>query len=252
MHFDMLCQNCSSLDRIFSSSDINRMNIPKVPETLISPAGQSCTSTTAVPAHTISDNNCQLANIIVSGSSGPSNNQHNFKLSNQVCCALANVQSIQTKSHQVKDYIIDHDVDIFFITETWVPDNLRDAMILSAATPPGFAYLSFSRLNRRGGGIAVFHKKCLKINLLKELHSGACEAVELAFKLGSNQLNAEIVYRAPSLSFPLFLDLMRDILVVWLLPPSDVYYVLVILTSTWTMSMAIKQNHSKACLKNLE
>ena len=85
-------------------------------------------------------------------------------------------------------------------------------MILSAATPPGFAYLSFSRLNRRGGGIVVFHKKCLKINLLKELHSGACEAVELTFKLGSNQLNAVIVYRAPSFSFPLFLDLMRDII----------------------------------------
>ena len=123
----------------------------------------------------------------------------------------ANFQSIQTKSHQDKDYITDRDIDIFFITETWVHDNLRDALILSAATPSGFAYLSFPRLNRRGGGIAVFHKKCLKINLLKEHHSDACEAVELAVKLGSNQLNAVIVSRAPSLSFPLFLDLMRDI-----------------------------------------
>ena len=99
-----------------------------------------------------------------------------------------NFQSIQTKSHQVKDYIIDHDIDISFITETWVHDNLRDALILSVAKPPGFAYLSFPRLNRRGGGIAVFHKKCLKINLLMEHHSDACETVELVVKLGSNHL----------------------------------------------------------------
>ena len=124
---------------------------------LISLAGQSC-STTAVPAYTIPNNNCQVVNIILSGSSGHSNNQPNFKLSNQVCCALANFQSIETKSHQIKDYIIDHDIDIFFITETWVHGNLRDALILSAATPPGFAYLSFPRLNRRGGGIAVSTK----------------------------------------------------------------------------------------------
>ena len=90
-------------------------------------------------------------------------------------------------------------------------DNLRDSLILSAATPPGYAYLNFPRHNRRGGGIAVFHNKCLKINLLKEHHSDAREAIELAVKLGSNQLNVVIVYRAPSLSFRLFLDLMRDI-----------------------------------------
>ena len=155
--------------------------------------------------------NCQHANTILSGFSGLSNDQCNLKLSNKVCCALVNFQSIQTKSHQVKDYIIDHDIDIFFITETWVHDNLRDALILSAATPPGFTYLSFPRLNRRGGGIAVFHWKCLKINLLMEHHSDACEAVELVVKLGSNHLNVVIVYRAPSLSFPLFLNLMRDI-----------------------------------------
>ena len=155
--------------------------------------------------------NCQHANTILSGFSGLSNDQCNLKLSNQVCCALVNFQSIQTKSHLVNDYIIDHDIGIFFITETWVHDNLRDALILSAATPPGFAYLSFPRLNRRGGGIAVFHKKCLKINLLMEHHSDACEAVELVVKLGSNHLNVVIVYRAPSLSFPLLLNLMRDI-----------------------------------------
>ena len=44
-----------------------------------------------------------------------------------------------------------------------------------------------------------------------EHHSDACEAVELVVKLGSNHLNVVIVYRAPSLSFPLFLNLMRDI-----------------------------------------
>ena len=186
------------------------MTIPKVPETSIFPAGQSCNAT-AVPAYTIPNYNCQHVNTIVSGFSGHSNDQPNSKLLNHVCCALVNFQSIQTKSHQVKDYITDHDIDIFFITETWVHDNLRDSLILSAATPPGYAYLSFPRLNRRGGGIAVFHKKCLKINLLKEHHSDACEAIELAVKLGSNQLNVVIVYRAPSLSFRLFLDLMRDI-----------------------------------------
>ena len=206
----MLFQNGSSLDGIFSSSDINQMTIPKVLETSIFPTGQSCKAT-AVPAYTIPNYNCQHVNTIVSGFSGHSKDQPNSKLLNHVCCALVNFQSIQTKSHQVKDYIIDHDIDIFFITETWVYDNLRDSLILSAATPPGYAYLSFPRLNRRGGGIAVFHNKCLKINLLKEHHSDACEAIELAVKLGSNQLNVVIVYRAPSLSFRLFLDLMRDI-----------------------------------------
>ena len=76
---------------------------------------------------------------ILSGFSVISHDQCNLKLSNQVCCALANFKSIQTKSHQVKNYISDHDIDIFFIIESWVQDNLRDDLILSAATPPGFA-----------------------------------------------------------------------------------------------------------------
>ena len=88
---------------------------------------------------------------------------------------------IQTKYHcQVKDHIIDHDIHIFFITETWVHDDLWDALFLSATTPPGFACLRFPHLNQRGSGIGVFHKKSLKINLLKGHHSDACEAVELA------------------------------------------------------------------------
>ena len=44
-----------------------------------------------------------------------------------------------------------------------------------------------------------------------EHHSDACDTVELVVKLGSNHLNVVVVYRAPSLSFPLFLNLMRDI-----------------------------------------
>ena len=145
------------------------MIIPRVSGTFIFPTGQSCHAT-AVPACTIPiNNNCQLANAIMPGFLVHLNDQLNSKLSNQVCCILANFQSIQTKSLQVKDYIIDHDIDILFINWTWVHDNLRDALIVSAATPFWFCKPQFSLSKSKRMWNCCVSQKSLKIDLLKNI-----------------------------------------------------------------------------------
>ena len=55
------------------------------------------------------------------------------------------------------DFILENDLDILSITETWLKSD--DSFSVSNIIPPGFSILSCPRLCKRGGGVAVVIKK---------------------------------------------------------------------------------------------
>ena len=59
------------------------------------------------------------------------------------------------------DFILEHDLDILSITETWLKSD--DSFSVSNVTPPGFSILSCPRLCKHVGGVAVVIKNSLKI-----------------------------------------------------------------------------------------
>ena len=69
---------------------------------------------------------------------------------------LINCQSLRGKSDSVQEHIIENQLGLCFLCETWIKSNESDALILQSATPTGYTILSKPRAkDKRGGGVAV-------------------------------------------------------------------------------------------------
>ena len=75
---------------------------------------------------------------------------------------LINARSINTKSFFIKDFVVDHDLDILAITETWTqPDLFEQNLIINCLCPTGYLFRHVSR-ETRGGGVAFLYKQSYK------------------------------------------------------------------------------------------
>ena len=108
---------------------------------------------------------------------------------------LWNAHSIRNKSAELCDYITDHDVDIMFLTETWL--NSEDDVVIGECTPPGYTFLNVPRLSQnRGGGIGVLFKTHLKLRL-KQADPLNSTFEHAHVTNSSSSVNFIIVYRPP-------------------------------------------------------
>ena len=82
----------------------------------------------------------------------------------QLSACLWNIQSLRNKSLQLCDYIIEHDIDVMILTESWIRDD--EHVIIGESTPPGYSFLNTPRpTGTRGGGIAVLFKTQLQLRV---------------------------------------------------------------------------------------
>lgn len=116
---------------------------------------------------------------------------------------LWNAQSICNKTNLTCDQILEKNVDIAFISETWLRDG--DSVVLGEICPPGFSVLSVPRnTDSRGGGIAAIHRSNLKLQNISETLP---EASSFEFALFCTaQVNFLVIYRPPSASYTTFLE----------------------------------------------
>lgn len=107
---------------------------------------------------------------------------------------LFNTQSLTNKSCLIHSHILDRNIDIMCLTETWhQPEGF---LALNEACPPGYQYLEKARLSGRGGGLAVLHRSDLKLTPLSlpELSTFEC----LAFRCKPPiTMTILLIYRPP-------------------------------------------------------
>jgi hypothetical protein len=60
---------------------------------------------------------------------------------------------------QIKDYVVEKDIDILALTETWLKDNVNSDFVIRDVCPSGY------RSGRSGGG--VIYKSALKLERCK-------------------------------------------------------------------------------------
>ncbi len=65
-------------------------------------------------------------------------------------CVL-NARSVRNKTHILCDYIVDNDLDIFAITESWLSDSNKHKKTIGELSLPGYDLFHVPRPNRRGG-----------------------------------------------------------------------------------------------------
>ncbi|XDV17969.1 hypothetical protein PO909_023757 [Leuciscus waleckii] len=74
-----------------------------------------------------------------------------------VRAALLNARSVTNKTFVLNDFISTRELDIFFLTETWIKPG--DNSAFSELLPPGYSFLNTPRVTSRGGGLATVYNQ---------------------------------------------------------------------------------------------
>ena len=131
---------------------------------------------------------------------------------------LLNARSLRSNYNIICDYVLEHDIDIICLTETWLTPN--DDIITQAIIPQGYIIEHIPRSTRRGGGVGVLFKNTLRLESAKMWHAESFECVEVEL-FGSSVASAVrlfVLYRPPSSGrlskpFALFLQELGDLII---------------------------------------
>ena len=83
-----------------------------------------------------------------------------------------NARSIRNKNLIIKDYVIDYDVEITAITDTWVRDN-GDNLITRELCTTGYKFVHKPRISGSGSGVGFLYKDNICIDHIMD-HSNSC------------------------------------------------------------------------------
>lgn len=121
---------------------------------------------------------------------------------------LFNTQSLSNKSCLIHSHILDRNIDIMCLTETW--HQPEGYFTLNEACPPGYQYLEKARHSGRGGGLAVLHRSDLKLTPLSLPTLSTFEC--LAFRCKPPfTMTILIIYRPPKQN-PAFISEINEFL----------------------------------------
>ena len=108
---------------------------------------------------------------------------------------LLNARSINNKTENVTEFILEHELDILCITETWLQPE--DKFTASNVTPSGYSIVSNPRLIRRGGGVAAIIKSDLSCKRLTNICFSTFEALLVKISSSSKSFAIGTIYRSP-------------------------------------------------------
>ena len=113
--------------------------------------------------------------------------------------ATVNTCSIRNKTDDFINHVIESDYDACFITETWLQDhNTIDNAIQSTLNTETHNFISCPRTSTtRGGGIGIFYKKNLKINIIQQHIYSTFEMCLCNIQAKASNFLVMCVYRPP-------------------------------------------------------
>ena len=91
-------------------------------------------------------------------------NQSSFNSYSNLKIFYTNIRSVLNKVDILENYLYMKDIDLFFLTETWLTPKVNDAVIC----PRNYNIVRNDRISR-GGGVAVLTKIPLKVLVLKKI-----------------------------------------------------------------------------------
>ena len=124
-----------------------------------------------------------------------------------VSFCMINTRSIRNKTSEFNDFVIDNDLDIVGVCETWLhPD---DDAVIAALNPGGHRFCHTPRLHKRGGGVALLYRSNLDVQVVpSSLNISTFEMTEISIVHNSLSMDVCVIYRPPSASSSLkqFID----------------------------------------------
>ena len=110
---------------------------------------------------------------------------------------LINTQSVRNKIELVKDFILEHDIDICALTETWL--SKFDELVVQQLQPDGYKLLHVDCMDRSGGRVAVLCRGSTHLVLSSEAKFTSFESINIKLKIHQTFTNLVVIYRPPSL-----------------------------------------------------
>ena len=110
---------------------------------------------------------------------------------------LLNARSIRNKAELIKDYVLEQNIDICAITETWL--SVNDTITTGDITPDGYQFLHVDRPERVGGGVAILCKKSVKPMAKKSPTFKSFELLITELCFHENHYLLVVVYRPPKI-----------------------------------------------------
>lgn len=118
--------------------------------------------------------------------------QYSRYLNSGLSIVHLNIQSLKPKLDILQVELQPYDVVI--LTETWLSDNVKtDDLLLPNFQPP----FRCDRINRIGGGVAIYVKEGLNVNLRPELSKIGLEALWVELKYNDRKCLVGGIYRPP-------------------------------------------------------
>ena len=81
-------------------------------------------------------------------------------------CILINSRSLKNKLNELTLLLLSETYDILFFVETWLNDTVSDGILCTSTV---YNVFRCDRLEKSGGGVAIFYKKALKINIIENI-----------------------------------------------------------------------------------
>ena len=119
-----------------------------------------------------------------------------FKPCKAIDFCLFNARSIKNKAAEISEFVVDNNVDILALTETWLSPGDVDNIIINEITPIGYAFRHVPRRNR-GGGVALLFKKSLSLKMKPTKRYSSFELIDTTMKFSATLLRIIVVYRPP-------------------------------------------------------
>ena len=113
--------------------------------------------------------------------------------------ATVNVRSLKNCEQQVLNEIIKGNIDVLVITETWLLNTQDDAHWIQASdlNKEPLTCQTYSRVGRRGGGLALVCNSCLKPSLKHSFQSQALETASWMITNKNTPICITGVYHPP-------------------------------------------------------
>ena len=117
--------------------------------------------------------------------------------SSEVKFGLLNARSVRNKTIEITDYVIENELDLVALTETWLGPEGSDSVVEGDLCPNGYT-LQLSSRESRGGGVALLFKSSLRHKRVTSTHTPeSFEYLEVLIYTHGPPLHIIVVYRPP-------------------------------------------------------
>ena len=110
--------------------------------------------------------------------------------------AVFNSRSVRNKIESTIDYVVENDIGLCTVTETWLNDT--DSVSIALLSVAGYFFKNFSRQSQnRGGGTGILFRDSVNVSLVDGKENKSFEYSEWIVKVHDRSMRHIIVYRPP-------------------------------------------------------